>query len=65
MESAGLVRSQSPIPLIAIRHMVSNDFPFLNGSPTWIEAYLKRFAPTVPSTVRAALAGGFGNVDAV
>lgn len=51
---------QSPVPLIAIRHMVSSDFPFLNSEPEWIEAYLRLFAPTVPSPVRAALAVGFG-----
>lgn len=50
---------QSPVPLIAIRHMVSSDFPFLNSSAEWIEAYLRRFAPTVPSPVRAALADSF------
>lgn len=54
---------ESPVPLVAIRHMVSNDFPFLNSTPAWIEAYLRRFAPTVPSPVRAALAGGFGNAS--
>lgn len=52
---------QSPIPLIAIRYMVSSDFPFLNTNSAWVESYLRRFAPTVPSAVRAALAGGFGN----
>ena len=52
---------QSPIPLIAIRHMVSSDFPFLNTNPEWVEAYLRRFAPTIPSPVRAALAVGFGD----
>jgi hypothetical protein len=52
---------QSPIPLIAIRHMVGSDFAFLNTSPAWIEAYLRRFAPTIPSPVRAALADRFGN----
>ena len=52
---------QSPVPLIAIRHMVSSDFAFLNTSPVWIEAYLRRFAPTIPSPVRAVLAGRFGN----
>ncbi len=50
---------QSPIPLIAVRHMVSSDFPFLNNNPEWIEAYLRHFAPTIPSPVRAALAVGF------
>ena len=43
----------------AVRHMVSSDFPFLNNNPEWIEAYLRHFAPTIPSPVRAALAVGF------
>lgn len=50
---------QSPVPLIAVRYMVSNDFPFLKSEPSWIEAYLRRFAPTVPPSVRTALSGGF------
>lgn len=52
---------QSPVPLLAIRHMVASDFAFLNTSPAWIEAYLRRFAPTVPSPVRAALADRFSD----
>ncbi len=54
---------QSPVPLLAIRHMVGSDFAFLNTSAPWIEAYLRRFAPTVPSPVRAALADKFGNTS--
>jgi len=52
---------QSPVPLLAIRHMVGSDFAFLNTSPAWVEAYLRRFAPTVPSPVRAALADRFSD----
>lgn len=51
---------ESPVPLIAIRYMVSNDFPFLSSNPDWIETYLRRFAPEMPSQVRSTLAKGFG-----
>ena len=34
---------RSPVPLLAIRHMVSSDFPFLTARAEWIEEYLKRF----------------------
>jgi hypothetical protein len=54
---------ESPIPLIAIRYMVSNDFPFLSSNASWIEVYLRRFAPAMPSQVRSTLAKGFG-IDA-
>ncbi|MUL79484.1 DUF6875 domain-containing protein [Mycolicibacterium sp. CBMA 226] len=54
---------QSPVPLIAIRQMVGSDFAFLNTSAVWIEAYLRRFAPTVPSPVRVALADRFGTIS--
>lgn len=50
---------QSPIPLLAIRHMVSSDFPFLAGSVAWTEEYLKRFAPSVPAAVRKMIAAKF------
>jgi uncharacterized protein DUF6875 len=51
---------ESPVPLIAVRYMVSNDFPFLSSNPAWIETYLRRFAPSMPSQVRSTLAKGFG-----
>jgi len=47
----------SPLPMLAIRHMVSNDFSFLDSRPEWISAYLRKFAPSVPAPVRARLAG--------
>lgn len=50
---------QSPIPLLAIRYMVSSDFPFLAPKSQWVEEYLKKFAPAVPPAVRATIAGRF------
>jgi hypothetical protein len=46
----------APMPMLAIRHMVSNDFPFLDNRVEWIEAYLRRFAPSIPAPVRESLA---------
>lgn len=46
---------QSPIPLLAIRQMVSSDFPFLAAKEDWIGKYLKRFAPAIPAAARSAL----------
>jgi len=50
---------QSPLPLLAIRHMVSSDFPFLAPKKQWVEEYLKKFAPSVPPAVRSAIAAQF------
>jgi hypothetical protein len=50
---------QSPIPLLAIRYMVSSDFPFLTPKTRWVEAYLKKFAPSVPPAVRTTIAAQF------
>jgi hypothetical protein len=50
---------QSPLALLAVRHMVSSDFPFLAANPEWIERYLKKFAPSIPATVRSTLAMRF------
>jgi hypothetical protein len=47
---------RSPVPLLAIRHMVSSDFPFLTGRAEWIEEYLNRFAPSIPASVRSTMA---------
>ena len=44
----------TPIPLLAIRHMVNSDFPFLAVSVAWIEEYLRKFAPAVPAVARLA-----------
>lgn len=51
---------QSPLPLLAIRHMVSSDFPFLAAKAEWMEEYLKKFAPSIPTAVRSAIAAKFG-----
>jgi len=50
---------QSPFALLAIRHMVSSDFPFLIGKAQWIEEYLKTFAPAIPAAVRGIIAAKF------
>jgi hypothetical protein len=50
---------QSPIPLLAIRHMVSSDFPFLAPKTQWVEEYLRKFAPSVPPSVRSTIAARF------
>ena len=52
---------QSPLPLLAIRHMVSSDFPFLVAKAEWIEEYLKRFAPSIPPSVRNMITTQFDN----
>ncbi|WP_436494701.1 DUF6875 domain-containing protein [Actinokineospora sp. HUAS TT18] len=46
----------SPVPLLAIRHMVPTDFPFLRDSRDHTLAYLRQFASQVPSSVREAMA---------
>jgi hypothetical protein len=50
---------QSPFALLAIRHMVSSDFPFLIGKAQWVEEYLKTFAPAIPASVRSIIAAKF------
>jgi hypothetical protein len=50
---------RSPLALLAIRHMVSSDFPFLATKTEWIERYLKKFAPSIPAAVRSIIASRF------
>jgi hypothetical protein len=45
----------APYPMLAIRQMVGTDFPFLTSQREWLTAYMKRFAPAVPSTVRTTI----------
>lgn len=47
---------RAPIPLLAIRRMVSSDLPFLLEDPDHLAAYLDRFAPGIPGHVRRLLA---------
>jgi Domain of unknown function (DUF6875) len=46
---------RAPVPLLAIRQMVSSDLPFLLDSASQLSAYLDRFAPDIPSHVRRLL----------
>jgi hypothetical protein len=46
---------RAPVPLLAIRRMVSSDLPFLLDSPEHLSAYLTRFAPDIPGHVRRLL----------
>jgi hypothetical protein len=46
---------RAPVPLMAIRRMVSSDLPFLLGSAGHLSAYLSRFAPGIPGHVRRLL----------
>jgi hypothetical protein len=39
---------QAPIPLLAIRHMVLTDFPFLKSDERFISSYMKIFGNTIP-----------------
>jgi hypothetical protein len=45
----------SPIPMIVVRSMMTTDFPFLLAEPEWMSAYVKKFAPALPSHVRHAV----------
>lgn len=46
----------APLPMLAVRHMVGSDFPFLASEREWVVAYLKKFAASVPSVVRSDIA---------
>lgn len=45
----------APYPMLAVRQMVGTDFPFLSSRRPWLAAYMKRFAPAVPSSVRSSI----------
>ncbi|MFZ2526752.1 MAG: DUF6875 domain-containing protein [Rhodococcus sp. (in: high G+C Gram-positive bacteria)] len=49
----------APLPMLAVRHMVGSDFPFLADHRDWVLAYLKKFAGSIPSSVRTEIAGKF------
>jgi hypothetical protein len=46
---------RAPVPLLAIRRMVSSDLPFLLDSASHLSDYLNRFAPDIPGHVRRLL----------
>lgn len=66
IRNSGFWPLQSPLALLAIRHMVSSDFPFLATKVEWVEDYLKKFAPAIPASVRYMIAAKFDtqNVEA-
>jgi hypothetical protein len=45
-----------PIPLLAIRHMVPSDFPFLRSDREHLRCYLERFGDVIPSSLRETVA---------
>jgi len=46
---------RAPIPLLAIRRMVSSDLPFLVDSGHHMSSYFSRFAPDIPGHIRRIL----------
>jgi len=46
---------RSPVPLLAIRHMVPTDLPFLRDDQQHVAAYLTRFADRVPAYLTSQL----------
>ena len=46
---------QSPVPLLAIREMISSDLPFLVGTAQHADVYFERYAPAVPAHTRRFL----------
>lgn len=43
----------SPVPLLAVRHMVSSDFPFLADDADSVATYLRLFGANVPTILRS------------
>lgn len=48
---------QAPVPLLAIRHMVAADVPFVKDSTEHLEIYLGRFADEVPRRLATQIPG--------
>lgn len=46
----------SPVPLLAIRHMVTTDFPFLRDEPDYVRSYLRLFGHRVPTHLQEDVA---------
>jgi hypothetical protein len=47
---------RSPLPLLAIRHMVATDFAFLAGERDLVAAYLEQFGQVLPANLRQRVA---------
>lgn len=46
----------SPLPMLVVRSMMITDYPFLVSRRDWLYAYLKKFAPQLPSSLRWSIA---------
>ena len=45
----------APLPMLIVRPMMTTDFPFLLERPEWMNAYVRKFAPSLPAHVRAVV----------
>jgi len=48
---------RTSVPLLAIRHMVPSDFPFLKKKPEWVSSYIQQFGLDLPRRIRAEVEG--------
>jgi hypothetical protein len=48
---------RSPVPMLAMRHMVPTDFLFLQSEPEHVAAYLRLFGDQVPAHLRDRVLG--------
>jgi hypothetical protein len=44
---------RTSIPLLAIRHMVPTDFPFISKKPEWVSTYLQQFGTNIPKRIKS------------
>lgn len=56
---------RSPIPLIAIRHMVPTDFPFLKHDRRFVAAYLRTCACSIPKKLQGMVESAMREFDLV
>ncbi|PPJ33674.1 hypothetical protein C5E45_04890 [Nocardia nova] len=56
LHNADFPALDSPLPLLAVRHMTPTDLAFLETRYEWVESYLGIFAPAMPTFLRHYLA---------
>lgn len=54
----------APFPMLAVRHMVASDFPFLRADPDSLQAYLDQFATEIPLRTRQEIARNILSAEA-
>ncbi len=54
---------QAPMPLLAMRHMVSTDFPFLRKEEQFISAYIRVFGATIPLSMQETIKEARSNIS--